>query len=268
MLKKTISFLLAFVLLFSLLSMTGCSKKTSSYTTGGKGNGNSYFDNPLYKDKNLPMDTIFFNNCSHNFMEMCLAVYQETGCNPIVYAQDGYRDDVINRTSKSYKYVTVNYYAVGFGKYTIITLEEYADIQEYQNKTGRQVIYPTVKYSDRPEMDKNKYDANIYYVTENPKSSTLKPKFSLSGKFIPNYWKYNADEGKPDPAAEYNSLRIEGESGFTEEGIRYLYAYGRRVDGGVEVRLFMYEYYLYLLETSPETTPSADEYFKRIITGN
>ena len=60
-----------------------------------------------------------------------------------------------------YRYDT--YYGVGFGKYKIISPEEYQDIQRYQNETGRQVLYPVVKFSDRPTLEKNKYDANIYY---------------------------------------------------------------------------------------------------------
>ena len=250
MLKQTISFLLAFVLLFSLLSMTGCSNH----------------NNTEPNEKSLSPDIIYLEGCSQRFMDRCHAIYQETGCNPIIsFVKE---DDSTGNNPYPYKHVIVNYYAAGFGKYTIITFEEYADIQEYQNKTGRQVIYPTVKYSDRPVMDKNKYDANIYYKVEDPRKNNLRPVLDENGELIPNYWKYEADEQKSILIPDYNSLRIEGESGFTEKNIRYLYVYGRRVDGGVEVRLFRYEYYLYLLATSPETTPSADEYFKRMITGD
>ncbi|MBQ2433655.1 MAG: ABC transporter permease [Clostridia bacterium] len=142
----------------------------------------------------------------------------------------------------TYRYDT--YYGVGFGKYKTISQEEFKAIQEYQNRTGRQVLYPVVKSSDRPTLEKNKYDANVYYVVENPKASTLKPKLDKEGNIIPNYWKYPAD--KPSSLiAEYNSLRIEGEDGFEEKGKTYYYAYGRKVDGGVEVRAEYYEYYTF-----------------------
>ena len=145
-------------------------------------------------------------------------------------------------TNYSYRYDT--YYGVGFGKYKIITLEEYADIQEYQNRTGRQVLYPTVKFSDRPSLEKNKYDANIYYKVQNPKAAVVRPKLDNNGEIIPNYWKYK--EGAPSVLmAPYDSLRIEGEDGIQENGQTYYYAYGRRVDGGVEVRAEYYEYYIY-----------------------
>ena len=145
-------------------------------------------------------------------------------------------------TTYSYRYDT--YYGVGFGKYKIISMEEFNDIQRYQNETGRQVLYPVVKVKDRPTQEKNKYDANIYYKVENPKASTLRPKLDKEGNIIPNYWKYEVgDESSLIP--NYTSLRIEGENGVEEKGKQYYYAYGRMVDGGVEVRTEYYEYYIY-----------------------
>ena len=142
----------------------------------------------------------------------------------------------------TYRYDT--YYGVGFGKYKTISMEEFKAIQEYQNRTGRQVLYPVVKFSDRPTLEKNKYDANVYYQVENKKASTLRPKLDKEGNIIPNYWKYEAGKASTS-IPEYNSLRIEGENGFEEKGKTYYYAYGRRVDGGVEVRAEYYEYYIY-----------------------
>ena len=142
----------------------------------------------------------------------------------------------------TYRYDT--YYGVGFGKYKTISMEEFKAIQEYQNRTGRQVLYPVVKFSDSPTLEKNKYDANVYYQVENKKASTLRPKLDKEGNIIPNYWKYEAGKASTS-IPEYNSLRIEGENGFEEKGKTYYYAYGRRVDGGVEVRAEYYEYYIY-----------------------
>ena len=142
----------------------------------------------------------------------------------------------------SYRYDT--YYGVGFGKYKIISQEEFNDIQRYQNETGRQVLYPVVKSSDRPTLEKNKYDANIYYKVENPKASILRPKLDKDGNIIPNYWKYEAGDAS-SLIPEYNSLRIEGENGVEQNGKQYYYAYGRKVDGGIEIRAEYYEYYTY-----------------------
>ncbi len=168
-----------------------------------------------------------------------LAIIQETGReviknNEITVTEDG---------NYTYRYDT--YYGVGFGKYKIISQAEYENIQAYQNETGIQVLYPIVAISERNQMlEKNKYDANIYYKVENPKAATIRPKTDSDGNIIPNYWTYAAGEATAT-MADYNSLRIEGENGFEENGTQYYYAYGRKVDGGIEVRAEYYEYYIY-----------------------
>ena len=150
----------------------------------------------------------------------------------------------ISEDGSTYTYRYDTYYGVGFGKYKIISQAEYEDIQRYQNETGRQVLYPVVKVKDRPTLEKNKYDANIYYKVEDVKASTIRPKLDEDGNIIPNYWKYEAGE-ENGLIPEYNSLRIEGEDGIVEDGTQYYYAYGRKVDGGIEVRAEYYEYYIY-----------------------
>ena len=79
---------------------------------------------------------------------------------------------------------------------------------------------------------------------ENPGASIIRPKLDSNGEIIPNYWKYEADSPS-GLIAEYNSLRIEGENGINENGTTYYYVYGRKVDGGIEIRAEYYEYYTY-----------------------
>ena len=154
-------------------------------------------------------------------------------------------DYTVSEDGASYKYRYDTYYGVGFGKYKIISQDEFENIQKYQNETGRQVLYPLVPSSERNLMlEKNKYDANIYYKVENPKAATLRPKLDKDGNIITNYWSYEADSTS-SIIAEYNSLRIEGENGFEKDGKQCFYAYGRKVDGGIEVRAEYYEYYIY-----------------------
>ena len=167
------------------------------------------------------------------------AMAQETGREVI---KD---DEVVLNEDGTYAYRYDTYYGVGFGKYKTISKEEYEDIQRYQKETGRQVLYPIVKYSDRPTLEKNKYDANIYYVVENKTLATLRPKLDSDGNLIPNYWKYEAGTTASSLMADYDSLRIEGEDGVEQNGKTYYYAYGRKVDGGIEVRAEYYEYYTY-----------------------
>ena len=168
-----------------------------------------------------------------------VALAEETGREIIKHGEY-----VVSEDGSTYSYRYDTYAGVGFGKYKIISLEEFQDIQRYQNETGRQVLYPVVKLKDRPTLEKNKYDANIYYKVENPKASILRPKLDKEGNIVPNYWKYEVNDFS-SLMAEYNSLRIEGENGIQEDGKQYYYVYGRNVDGGIEVRAEYYEYYIY-----------------------
>ena len=163
----------------------------------------------------------------------------------------------LSEDGKVYTYRFDTYYGVGFGKYRVISEEEFLDIQRYQNETGKRVLYPTVRKGDRPVAVQDKDDANIYYKTEKAAGGKTKPKLDENGDLILNYWRYRTD-AMPSTVPEYNSFRIEGDGfyetiivGKDEEGndvekqVHYLYAYGRRVDGGVEVRTDYYEYYIY-----------------------
>ncbi len=191
-----------------------------------------------------------FANSNINFWDGCkvkntnkigylkdLAIASETGREVIKNGEYDVNDGVY-----TYRYDT--YYGVGFGKYKIISQQEFDAIQQYQNETGRQVLYPIVKLSDRPTLEKNKYDANIYYEVENANVATVRPKVDKNGNIIPNYWKYEAGDAS-NIMAEYNSTRIEGENGIEKDGKQYFYVYGRKVDGGIEVRAEYYEYYIY-----------------------
>ena len=111
----------------------------------------------------------------------------------------------ISEDGSTYSYRFDTYGGVGFGKYKIISIEEFNDIQRYQDETGRQVLYPIVKVKDRPTLEKNKYDANIYYKVENLKASVLRPKLDKEGNIVPNYWKYEAGD-ESSLIAPYNSL--------------------------------------------------------------
>ena len=151
----------------------------------------------------------------------------------------------VSEDGQNYTYRYDTYFGNGFGVYKTISIEEYEAIQKYQDETGRQVLYPTVALRDRPEATQDKYNANYYYKTKKVKGKT-RPVTDENGDPIPVYWTY--DESYVSPLiAEYDSLRIEGENGFVDEkdGKTKYYAYGRLVDGGVEVRAEYYEYYIY-----------------------
>ena len=171
-----------------------------------------------------------------------LAIQVETGKEVI---KRGEYEELIDEEdgSKIYSYRYNPLYGIGFGKYKNISVAEYEDIQRYQNETGKQVIYPTVAIENRPTMEKNRYDANIYYVMQNPGAATIKPKLK-NGEIVPNYWTYKEGE-IPTLAREYNSKRIVGDGFVDENGVTNYYVYGRKIDSGVEVRVDYYEYYIY-----------------------
>ena len=139
-----------------------------------------------------------------------------------------------------YKYRYDTYHKEGT-KYLQINQEEYALIQEYQNKTGNQVLYPTLRLKDRPAAMQNNNDANYYYVTKTVGGKT-QAVLDSNGNVQPIYW----EAKKEDINDGYNSIRIEGQDGFEVNGETHYYVYARRVSGGdVEVRLNYYEYYTF-----------------------
>ena len=222
--KRIIVLLLALSSVLTLVFFTGCA------------NG----EQPPAEDSEntdlAPENVIVYPECSEITMKKFQAIYQETGCNPVI-------ESTYDAEAKVYTNVKVNaYYAEGFGKYYIVSEDEYKAIQEYQNQTGMQVLYPLVSVNDRPTLEKNKYDANIYYQVENLKATTVRPKLDPSGNVIPNYWAYAVGSEKTYIIADYNSLRIEGEDGVSIDGENYHYVYGRLLTDGIEVRVFRYAY--------------------------
>ena len=155
----------------------------------------------------------------------------------------------LSEDGKSYSYRYNTYYGVGFGKlYSLISMEEYKDIQRYQDETGKQVLYPIVRLKDRPTLAGNtpaNADPHIYYKVKVTGKQMI-PILDENGNLIPNYWTYTVSDGAPGTAAEYTSImRLEGADGVEKDGEQAFYVYGRQTDSQVEVRLEYYEYYCY-----------------------
>lgn len=199
--------------------------------------------NPLFENAG------FWDGCkSYEASEITywrdLALENETGMNVI----NG--DVEISEDGKLYSYRRNTYYCVGFGLYKNLTAERYQDILRYQNETGKQVLYPILHPLERANIQVQDQDnANIYYKTttkmgDNGKPITV-PVFDEDGNFIPLYWTVEAGSTS-SLVAEYNSIRIEGEDGFTKDGKQYYYVYAMSSDSGVQVRANYYEYYTYM----------------------
>ena len=118
----------------------------------------------------------------------------------------------------------------GFTSMTL-SVDEYQKIQQWQNETGIQVIYPAVG-------DKNVSNANIWYKA----SRKGVPKLDADGNFI-NIYKINGSDG------DYDSLRVEGDPGIEnpEAENRYRYATITGDSGSVsyKCRIFKYSYFQY-----------------------
>lgn len=231
--------ILTLLLLLSFFIFCGCSE-------GG-------FSNEKTSESNEKI--VVLSQCSEEKMHIYRAIFQETGFDPVIEAS-------YDSERHIYTDVKLNtYYAAGFLRYYYLSEEEYKSIQDYQNRTGIQVIYPTVKYQDRPRQEKFKSNANIFYKIDNSKSARLVPVLDQNGKLILNYWAYAVGSEKPALAEEYNSIRIEGESGVNIDGTNYYYVYGRTVEHGIEVRVFRYAYYEYLKQTQPDSLPPEELIF-------
>ncbi len=195
----------------------------------------TYFVSTLPKNK-LFANTSFWDGCeAREDGEITFVYYYamglETGHNAVKNQEYTEKDGL-------YEYRLDSYYKTGM-IYKIFSLEEYKALQDYQNRTGIQVIYPTVRLSDRPQALQDQNDANYYFKTTGTNRTQIV--YDEEGNIIPVYWTY------PEGFAtdQYDSLRIEGEDGFEQNGTTYYYSYARTTASSVECRINYYEYYIY-----------------------
>lgn len=150
---------------------------------------------------------------------------------------------------------------------------EYEALQDYQNRTGIQVIYPITELSLRPEAVQDKDDANFWYKTQMVDGKTVAV-LDENGDFVniyKTYREYPADHKKypGEPADFYHSLTIESDR--DPAGRKYLY--GEKNQTGFRVRINYYEYYIYyhteILKdgiTEPYFLFGTDDYGKDLLT--
>ncbi len=146
----------------------------------------------------------------------------------------------------TYNYRRDSYHHNGC-EYKKISKSEYNAIIDYQNKTNNQVLYPLIDDADRPKAMQDNDNANYYYVTKTLKGKTV-PVLDDNGNIKLAYWKVEKDvEDTYNWTMPYDSLRIEGKDGIKENGKTYYYSYGfeKAGDDQVEVRINVYEYYVY-----------------------
>ena len=117
-------------------------------------------------------------------------------------------------------------------RYITLSYDEFANIQEYQNETGIQIIYPYVESKDIEGISDN---PNIWYKVSDAKGT---PKLDSDGNFIRAYSTNTAKAG-----AEYNSIRIKGDDGS--------YIYSTAKSGAVQCRIDYFNYYKYVNGHAP-----------------
>ena len=223
--------IIIFLLLFAIIAPF-CTPYTVEYNDEKFG--------PALPKNNLFANTSFWDGCQNKSVGKVGFIYdyaigQETGHNVVKNQEYTINEEGL------YCYRWDTYKKEGFGKYKMISNEEYADIQRYQDETGRQVIYPTLRLSDRPKMVNAEDDANYYYKTRTLQGTTV-PDLDEDGNVQPVYWTYKAGTFND----MYTSrMRIEGEDGIDIDGEKYYYAYARIMSNNVEVRAHYYEYYIY-----------------------
>ena len=124
------------------------------------------------------------------------AIGVETGLDPIVEVISESVQKVGAKETRYYKVKINTYYQLGVLNTITVTSEDYAKICEYQNATGRQVIYPYVEDKDlagdsAPNPDTIKgltstpeAGGNYWYKVKNLKGL---PEFDSNGNFKPAY---------------------------------------------------------------------------------
>lgn len=157
------------------------------------------------------------------------AIAQETGMDPVLRVLDThetqvkYRGEMVTRTTYD---IEVNYYYATGMIYQIFSYDEFQKLQEWQDKTGIQVVYPYVEPADINGIDNS---PNIWYKVDRNGN----PVADANGNLTPVYSTDASVAG-----AEYNSLRIPGDDGS--------YVYSKAKAGAVQCRVLYYNYYQYL----------------------
>ena len=230
--KNKSSVVAAWILLF-LVVFAIVSPMVSPYTINDKDKlyTNSPAFVPWFAEHNIGILDGAVSRGSQNETSMLYwrGIAEETGRNPVIRILEEHTTYVKQRGREiprtSYKIENNRYYEHGI-VYRVMSYSEFERIQEFQNETGIQVIYPYVEPKDINGISDN---PNIWYKCD----SKGAPILDDNGNFIPVYSTRKEIQGSP-----YNSQRIEGDDGS--------YVYSIAKSGAVQCRVDYYNYYQYL----------------------
>lgn len=212
------------LILFAII-VPFCTQYTVNYN-------DTYYRYTLPKNE-LFANTTFWDGCEEKTLNKQTFDYyylmgEETG-HPSV------KNNEYTQNGSLYTFRLDSYHSTGCVYYRA-ELWEYEKIQQYQNETGRQVIYPMIPLSKRPQSSSMRSDANYYYETRMRNGGT-EIVYDENGDIILAYASHPVGEESND---NYHSIRIEGDGENGEE-----YEYARLTDTGYEIRINYYEYYIY-----------------------
>lgn len=203
-----------------------------------------------------------------------MAIQAETGEIVITDVfKAAYDGGIPGSTTKYYDVRVDSYTSIGMD-YFDLTLEQFQAIQEWQNQTGIQVIYP---YADKTVLSANAqkfFTANIWYKIDDRGN----PVVDANGNFTPIYATtsspYFSGNLYTNPETyTYDSQRIEGDDGS------YIYAMVSENSGKISyrVRANLYTYFQYHFrgdkpyENEPAflfgTTEKGQDLFTRLAAG-
>lgn len=222
------AYIIGFLILFTIISPL-----ISPYTVDDR--DKIYVNTPPFVKAISDMNIGIFNGAvTHSSQNEAQynawrAIGVETGYDPLIKILDKTSTTSKfkgkDRVTYSYKLQTNKYYEAGV-VYRVLSYDEFNAIQQYQNDTGIQVIYPYVEPEAISDINDN---PNIWYEVD----SAGNPKLDKEGNFVPVYSTNKEIEGAP-----YNSLRVAGDDGS--------YIYSVRKSGAVQCRIGYYAYYTYV----------------------
>ncbi len=171
----------------------------------------------------------------------------------------GVSDKRVDANGITYYTLKVDSYAkVGY-VYVNLTPAEFRQMQDYQDETGIQVIYP-LQESYRTNYVMGNMGANLWYKLQDPRStSDGRALLDEDGNYIPNYMTTDNKE-----QAGYTSLRLENDNGG-EDGNTW-FVYGQRNQSGFKVRVDYYEYFKYQRGHEPTFLFGTNAYGQDIFT--
>ena len=167
-----------------------------------------------------------------------LAIGQETGLSPVIKVKKKYeKTQTIGssvRVTTMYKLRIHSYKEVGVVGGFNLSKEEFSALIDYQNQTGRQVLYPLVQTEKLHGFDRSEGGGNYWYEID----TKGKPLLNADGTFKPLYRSVQQESVEAALYAPYES----GKRIALDDGT---FVYGRANQSGYSTRICFYEYYLY-----------------------